>query len=168
MNNNELYHFGIKGMKWGIRRYQNYNGTFTKAGLKRYNDAMDTYEKRKADYKTSKQQGMKGDDLRYKKVKVKEARKKDLKNRRILSDQELQNKINRLKMEKQFKELSEDDLKPGRTAVKKFMGSVGGKVVTSAAIGALAYAGKHYISKRDNVNWEELANYMFANPNKKK
>ena len=33
---NELYHFGIKGQKWGIRRYQNEDGTLTAAGRERY------------------------------------------------------------------------------------------------------------------------------------
>lgn len=31
----ELYHYGIKGMKWGVRRYQNKDGSLTKAGKER-------------------------------------------------------------------------------------------------------------------------------------
>ena len=32
---NELYHYGIKGMRWGVRRYQNADGSLTPAGRKR-------------------------------------------------------------------------------------------------------------------------------------
>lgn len=35
---NELYHFGIKGMHWGIRRFQRNDGTLTSSGKKRYGD----------------------------------------------------------------------------------------------------------------------------------
>lgn len=37
-NYNYLVHHGIKGQKWGIRRYQNEDGTLTTAGKARYND----------------------------------------------------------------------------------------------------------------------------------
>lgn len=37
----ELYHHGVKGMKWGIRRYQNPDGSLTPAGKKRYDNMSD-------------------------------------------------------------------------------------------------------------------------------
>ena len=32
---NELYHHGVKGMKWGVRRYQNSDGSLTSKGKKK-------------------------------------------------------------------------------------------------------------------------------------
>lgn len=48
--NGELYHHGIKGMKWGRRRYQNNDGSLTPAGIKRYaraGYAQDSYNRNK-------------------------------------------------------------------------------------------------------------------------
>ena len=39
----ELCHWGIKGMKWGIRRYQNKDGSLTPEGRKRL--GLDVYDK---------------------------------------------------------------------------------------------------------------------------
>lgn len=56
----ELYHHGIKGMRWGVRRYQNSDGSLTTAGKKRYYDTPELnaqkneVESARAIYKSSK------------------------------------------------------------------------------------------------------------------
>lgn len=40
----ELYHHGVKGMKWGVRRYQNADGTLTTAGKKRISKDSKIYK----------------------------------------------------------------------------------------------------------------------------
>lgn len=39
--NNELKHYGVKGQKWGVRRYQNNDGSLTPEGRRRYSDDDD-------------------------------------------------------------------------------------------------------------------------------
>ena len=136
----ELTHWGIKGMKWGVRRYQNSDGTLTPAGKKRYSESGDDREKR--------------------------LRKEDAKNRRILSTSDIQKKIDRLKLEKQLKDLTTEDISPGRKFASDILKSAGTKVLSAAAAGAAAYAVKAAMTKEFSL--KEAASYIASNPNKKK
>ena len=49
INDEELYHYGIKGMRWGIRRYQNPDGSLTPAGIRRLEKADIKWAKKKTD-----------------------------------------------------------------------------------------------------------------------
>lgn len=44
----ELYHHGIQGQKWGVRRFQNEDGSYTEAGLKRYGSLQKKIAKQEA------------------------------------------------------------------------------------------------------------------------
>ena len=66
----ELQHHGILGMKWGVRRYQNSDGSLTSAGLKRYRDSESEYNKIKSLQKT------KIDTTKYSKKDVKDYKRK--------------------------------------------------------------------------------------------
>ena len=54
-NDNYLVHYGVLGQKWGIRRYQNYDGTYTKRGLARYNKSKEVYDEAKSLHKQTKE-----------------------------------------------------------------------------------------------------------------
>lgn len=131
-----LMHYGIKGMRWGVRRSESQL-------------AKERSKVEKIADKTAKTE-----------------RKKDVKNRRTLTTEELKNKIDRMKLEKQFKDLTEEDISPGRKVAKDILKSAGTKVLSAAAAGAAAYAVKATMTKRFDLR--EAAAYIAANPNKKK
>lgn len=134
--NDALMHYGVKGMKWGVRRSDSRSAN-------------------------SKDHGERAADKA-----AKSERKKDVKKRRMLTTEDLKSKIERLKIEKQFKDLTEEDIAPGKKMAKDILKSAGTKVLSTAAAGAAAYAVKAAMTKRFDLG--EAASYIAANPNKKK
>lgn len=71
-----LKHHGIKGMRWGVRRYQNYDGRYTQAGLAKYKESLADRDKAKEKYKSMKKEGgYTKHELKRQKAKVKLANK---------------------------------------------------------------------------------------------
>lgn len=61
VQNGELFHYGVKGMKWGVRRYQNADGSLTPTGKKRYTDKeISEYRKRKISEAPTKEESPRG------------------------------------------------------------------------------------------------------------
>lgn len=68
LTNKELYHYGIKGQRWGTRRWQNDDGSFNEEGKIRYGRISDEKKKKlaeaKSDYRKAKRQSSKA-EFRY-------------------------------------------------------------------------------------------------------
>lgn len=138
--NNELTHWGIKGQKWGRRRYQNSDGSLTAAGRERYGTKANfekQYPKDKAeavakatsnvkkgakDVKdaTDKVQNKMNDKA---KAENKSKIKRDLSN---MSDAELRDIVNRLNMEERYTQVMESRYAPsGKSNVEKILSYAG-------------------------------------------
>lgn len=156
MDNLELYHWGVKGMKWGVRRYQNKDGSLTNAGEKRYaRDQRENKSKKKDEQFTDADahRWVKEDITRSRRFadesatmanKLKNANDSAMRNRpkakmdlSSMSDQEMRNRINRALLERQYNDMfAPQKTSRGREFASKFL-ETGGTVlaVTSSALG---------------------------------
>lgn len=93
---NTLQHFGIPGMKWGVRRFQNPDGSLTAAGRARY-----------------RKKGYSDDYITARSLKGKGYKK--------LNDSDLKRVVSRLDMEKRYRELSANEYAKGIEVAKTIL-----------------------------------------------
>ena len=106
----------------------------------------------------------KGSSVKAADARKKKSMKKAVKKRRLLSDADLKKKVERLKMEKQLKDLTDEEISPGKKFVKEVMSSSGKKVAIALVTGATLYGIKSAMTKEFKL--KELANYMTPKPKK--
>ena len=114
MSSNELTHHGIKGMRWGVRRYQNKDGSLTKAGRKKM---------AKLDKEYSKLTGQK--------------RNTESPNTRLskMTDDEIRARINRINLERDYLDLiNNQDSINKQSEGKNFIKTVRSDVIKPVAI----------------------------------
>lgn len=129
MNQNELKHYGVLGMKWGVRRYQNDNGSLTQEGKKRLRDykekeAIKSNNKYDRDIRRYSDASKKYKDVDKDKYKTYTKRVKELESLKKLEN----TKIKHLTYDGMMKE----KIEMGRYTARIALGAIGG-----AAIGGI-------------------------------
>ena len=154
IRNGELYHWGVKGMRWGVRRYQNADGSLTEAGKKRA-----LKEKRKNLKKARKAKAEKAD------------RKELIKQGKIpaskMTDEELKARIERLRMEETLQNLTKNTatVNKGKEFVKSYAADAAKKILWENAVDIGKQVAKHYGVTFAN---EKIGKEVIYTNNKKK
>lgn len=173
MNNNYIIHWGIRGQKWGVRRYRNTDGTLTEAGKRRYDRDI---RENKGKKKENRIDTSSPDPNRWVKEDLTRSRKLaqesknfttdlDNLNRSIpsgrskskrsdlskMSDKEMRDKINRELLERQydqlFSEVKQSKVEKGREVAKDTLAVVGGVLGVTASSLGIALAAKELRGK---------------------
>lgn len=154
MYDNYLCHYGVNGMRWGVRRYQNSDGSLTPAGRKRYErDQRENSGKKKGNKvgQADPNRWVKEDLTRTQRltnetaglarnlkaannqsIRSKPRKRMDLSN---MSDQELRNQINRELLERQYNDVfNPPTVSKGRQYASQILETTG----TVLAIGSSA------------------------------
>ena len=163
MSSYELYHFGTKGMKWGLRRYQNPDGTYTEEGKRRrqrlsedsgfravLNTESKAYKNQIDDTLSIGKEGLSSarevhgilNRRRQKKLDALKAEKEKQIDEEMsqMDDKQLQQAVNRLNMERNYKTLKTADIKLGRTLVDDVLDDVGSAVTIAGSAATVALA----------------------------
>ena len=132
-NTTTLQHWGIKGMKWGVRRYQNKDGTLTALGRKREREMSDKLKSANKELKE-----LKKENATLKKNVSANSRKVS-----EMSDEELVYRINRLGLEKRYSEIYSQVHPTKPNPGKEFAN----KMFKESVVPALVNVGKSSIEK---------------------
>ena len=141
----DIEHYGVPGMKWGVRRSQaslDRAAGRKPAKKKKVRSTRATRKAEKAKQKTAAARAKSKDRT------TKSGRKSASANRRHLTDNDVSSLVKRLESEKKLKTLIDQDVSPGRTFAKTVMSDAGKRALTTVATGTLLYGAKYAFDKQ--------------------
>ena len=151
-----LEHWGIKGMKWGIRRFQNKDGSLTAAGRKRYSDSAEGGKSTSASNKSKSSSSSgksRGKTSSSSKSSSSSEEKEDpviKKKPSEMTDAELNAAINRMQLEKRYTDLLPKEPAPTpkqKSAVSRFISGAMKDVVLPSLTTSARNALTSYLEK---------------------
>ena len=144
---NYLAHHGIKGQRWGVRRFQNADGSYTAAGKARYGIIKDGKSKKKQNNGPVSRATKAATDINNSSTNLEKMHYKYKAKR--MSDEELQTEIDKMvakqeatadrrALENRYKELKNQEVNTGREVVRDIL-DVAGNVTTGLTAAATLY-----------------------------
>ena len=132
-----LIHHGIKGQRWGVRRYQNGDGSLTEAGKKRYSPSDKDLGKAKSVLDKSSQ--LTGELGKINKS-VSDIRRERYKGQDLsgMTDQQLRERVNRMNLERQYSDLSSSTKGRGQNYVGHVLEIAGSALAATSSALAIA------------------------------
>lgn len=136
IKNNVLGHSGIKGQKWGIRRYQNEDGSLTEEGKKRYGtpERYRAAAKEASALEESTRSASSAASTAASIMNTQRGSQAIRKDYSELTDQELQRRVNRLNLERAYGDLSGDTkyVKTGKEKAREILQTTGAVLAIAA------------------------------------